>query len=173
MTSESAVDRVVLLPVDNSTHCERAFKWYIKRSTRPGDQLVLLHVVQPQYVTPQDTFALEHAADDFASSMNEGIKVGKQVLKRYAQMCKDLGYPFLTSLKVDSSLGNAVIKAAEEYRASLIVIASRGQGKARRTILGSVSHYVILQSGVPVLVVPAAKRSSASFVSEVESLENE
>ncbi|VDD78712.1 unnamed protein product [Mesocestoides corti] len=173
MASESNVDRVVLLPVDGSAHCERAFKWYIKRIMKPGDKLVLLHIVQPHYITPPGGFAMDQAAVDISSNVNEGIAAGKKILERYSQMCKAAHCPHVISLHIDSSVGNTVIKVAEEHKASLIVIASRGIGKARRTILGGVSHYVILHSGVPVLVVPAAKRSSASFVSEVESLENE
>lgn len=38
--------------------------------------------------------------------------------------------------------GEAIIKAAEEEGADMIIMGSRGHGIIRRTLLGSVSEYV-------------------------------
>lgn len=48
--------------------------------------------------------------------------------------------------------GEAILKIAKEENATLIVTGTRGLGKIRRTVLGSVSDYVIHHSPVPVLV---------------------
>lgn len=48
--------------------------------------------------------------------------------------------------------GELLIHIAKEENASMIITGSRGLGKIRRTILGSVSDYVIHHSHVPVLV---------------------
>jgi K+-sensing histidine kinase KdpD len=48
--------------------------------------------------------------------------------------------------------GEAILRIAEEENASLIVIGTRGQGVVRRTILGSVSDYVLHHAHIPVLV---------------------
>lgn len=48
--------------------------------------------------------------------------------------------------------GEAILKIAREENATLIVTGTRGLGKIRRTVLGSVSDYVIHHSPVPVLV---------------------
>lgn len=42
--------------------------------------------------------------------------------------------------------GEAIIRASEELGADLIVMGSRGMGVVRRTILGSVSDYVLQHS---------------------------
>lgn len=44
------------------------------------------------------------------------------------------------------------MKAAEEAHAQLVIVGSRGHGKVRRTLLGSVSDYVLHHSHVPVIV---------------------
>lgn len=161
------------MPVDDSPHCERAFNWYLKRAHRSEDKLILLHIIPPRYISPPGGIVIEHAVIDDSVSTNEGIELGRRVLGKYAQKCKEAKFIYQTTLKADSNEGNAIIETADEYFANLIVIASRGMSKARRTILGSASHYVVYHSGIPVLVVPPAKRSSASFEAEVKQAEKE
>jgi nucleotide-binding universal stress UspA family protein len=51
-----------------------------------------------------------------------------------------------------NSPGNAIVHAAESAKASMIVMGTRGLGLFRRTVLGSVSDYVVHHAGVPVLI---------------------
>ncbi|VDL62274.1 unnamed protein product [Hymenolepis diminuta] len=171
-TAWSQSPRLVIMPVDDSAHSERAFNWYLKKSHRPDDKLILIHVIQPKYSFQSDGVVVEHTVTDISDAVNTGIKDGKKVLERYAERCRKLNYTFEKILRADSNPGYAIVKIAEEKFASMIVIANRGMSKARRTILGSCSHYVICHSGVPVLVVPPAKRSTASFMAEVKDAEN-
>ena len=48
--------------------------------------------------------------------------------------------------------GELLVQMAGEERAIMIVIGSRGQGKMRRTILGSVSDYVLHHAHCPVFI---------------------
>ncbi len=48
--------------------------------------------------------------------------------------------------------GHAIVKVAREENADLIVTRCRGLGTIRRTLLGSVSDYVVHHSDVPVIV---------------------
>jgi nucleotide-binding universal stress UspA family protein len=48
--------------------------------------------------------------------------------------------------------GEVICKLAHEEKAELVVIGTRGLGKVRRTLLGSVSDFVVHHSHVPVLV---------------------
>ena len=52
------------------------------------------------------------------------------------------------------SIGADIIKVSKSVHAKFIVIGSRGLSKVRRTILGSVSEYVVHHSHIPVIVVP-------------------
>ena len=50
--------------------------------------------------------------------------------------------------------GVKICEAAEKEKALLIVMGSRGSGIIRRTVLGSVSHYVIHHTKIPVVLCP-------------------
>jgi len=52
----------------------------------------------------------------------------------------------------DGSAGHSIVERAEKEQADLIVTGSRGLGVIRRTILGSVSDYVLHHAKIPVLV---------------------
>lgn len=48
--------------------------------------------------------------------------------------------------------GECIIKAATLEKPTMIVMGSRGLGPIARTVLGSVSHYVMSHADVPVLI---------------------
>ena len=48
--------------------------------------------------------------------------------------------------------GEAIVAAAVEHKADMIVMGTRGMGTIRRTIMGSVSDYVVHHAPCPVIV---------------------
>ena len=58
--------------------------------------------------------------------------------------------------------GEYICRVAKEDGATMIVMGTRGMGTIRRTILGSVSDYVLHHANCPVLVVrsPKARKES-------------
>jgi nucleotide-binding universal stress UspA family protein len=48
--------------------------------------------------------------------------------------------------------GETIIRLAEEESATMIVMGTRGLGKMRRTIMGSVSDFVVHHAHCPVIV---------------------
>ena len=50
--------------------------------------------------------------------------------------------------------GEVIVNNADKHKASMIVMGTRGFGLIRRTVLGSVSDYVVHHSKVPVTMVP-------------------
>ena len=57
-------------------------------------------------------------------------------------------------LVVGKPAGNVICSEAKTENVDLIVTGTRGLGTARRTILGSVSDYVVHHTHCPVCVVP-------------------
>jgi nucleotide-binding universal stress UspA family protein len=55
-------------------------------------------------------------------------------------------------LKISNKPGEALVQLANEERADLVIMGTRGLGRIRRTILGSVSDYVVHHAHCPVLI---------------------
>ena len=54
----------------------------------------------------------------------------------------------------ETTISRAVVEAADENDASLVVLGTRGRGSVRSVLLGSVSHGVVHHCRRPLLVVP-------------------
>lgn len=64
-------------------------------------------------------------------------------------------------VKQSGKPGEVICKLAAEEKVSLIVVGSRGKGVVRRTVIGSVSDYIVHHCGTPVCVVPPEESVSS------------
>ena len=55
------------------------------------------------------------------------------------------------------SPGEIICDVAEKEQVSTVIMGSRGLGMIRRTLIGSVSDYVLHHCDRPVIIVPAPK----------------
>lgn len=78
----------------------------------------------------------------------KAIQVQQQCLCHGVLQMRDV------KLRCDGGMkpGSVVINVAQEEKADIIVMGTRGMGKIRRTILGSVSDYVVHHATCPVVV---------------------
>lgn len=91
----------------------------------------------------------------------------KKEVQKHEQYIKDLEEKFKTKcekMKVSAKIiiksghaGDHVCKTAQKEGAAFLVVGSRGMGTIRRTILGSVSDYIIHHAHAPVILVPKVK----------------
>ncbi len=149
--------RNVLIPIDASPNCERAFKWYLDNLKKADDLVLFIHVIEPVYSSPAVGLAMESPplmVDDMTRVMEESITSGKKLGQRYMKMAKEAKLAYKAFLHVDTKPGSAVIRSAAEHKVNLIIIGSRGLGAIKRTFLGSVSDYIVHNASVPVAIVP-------------------
>lgn len=72
----------------------------------------------------------------------------------WALCCHDFQIQHKFRSEACKNPGQGIITMSESEKANLIVVGTRGLDVVRRTVLGSVSDYVVHHSRVPVLVCP-------------------
>ncbi|VDN95991.1 unnamed protein product [Rodentolepis nana] len=155
--SDTKKARRVLFPIDSSENCERAFNWFKANLRKPDDIIFFIHVIEPVYTTPAIGLAMESppmVVDDMTRVMEESIACGKKLGQKYMQLAKDEKLECKAFLHVDTKPGAAICKSAIDHGADIIVIGSRGLGAIKRTLLGSVSDYIVHNASLPVAIIP-------------------
>ncbi|CAH1776628.1 unnamed protein product [Owenia fusiformis] len=150
------MSRKVLIAVDASQTAEQALDFYFA-NIHKDDNLVIIAHSPEQASLPAFTFreglAVPH--DEWTKIMQDQNKAQQDLEASYTQKViqKKVNYK-VVSQPNKGSPGEHIIKIAEDEGATMIVMGSRGLGKIRRTILGSVSDYVVHHTKIPVVIVP-------------------
>jgi nucleotide-binding universal stress UspA family protein len=151
--------RTVVVAVDASDNAMAALNWYLNELHRAGDYVVLCHVPEQPDLP---TFKLKHGIslpfDDWKKAVqerNETItKLETNITQTIGTRLSTQSYKFSVPQTNSKSPGQAIISTAESDGARMIVVGTRGLDVVRRTLLGSVSEYVVRHSRVPVVVCP-------------------
>ncbi|XP_057292830.1 universal stress protein MSMEG_3950/MSMEI_3859-like [Hydractinia symbiolongicarpus] len=152
-------NKLNLVCVDGSEHSDRAFSWYCKTLHREGDTVGLVHIQQIPYMPIglfEDGLLIDSACQ---TAIEENIAASKDVVEKYKSLCSEKQLKAVPFLQVcDDSVGYTICKIAKENSADAIVIGQRGLGTIRRTLLGSVSDYVLHHSHIPTVVIPKEEK---------------
>jgi len=136
----------ILLGVDGSASSRRALNYGIELARAGNAKLTLLTVAPPvsSYVTLAgvSTDRMHAELDRWAAGLlaNAAEVVPDDVLAHTIQRTGDAG--------------PEIVKELERGGYDLIVLGSRGRGRAQEGLLGSVNGYVHFHSRVPLLSVP-------------------
>ena len=153
---EKPLERLVLLPVDGSEHSERAFNWYLRNLHRHGDKVGIMNVVEPP--TMPASFVMMGPVvvpDEWHQEVKESVERSKKTTEMFKEKCDKAGVPCTVYQETcDFGAGEKICQLAKDKGASSIVMGSRGLNFLRRTLLGSVSSYVVNHAHVPVVVTP-------------------
>lgn len=142
----SDYQRVVLLAADLSEHSEKAFNWYVQNFHKPENKVVVVHT--PEYsMGPSDM-----STSKIEESIQEANAKTEMVKTKFVEKMSENGMNGEFVALEDRNPGHAICKYAERINATFIVTGTRGLGKFRRTMLGSVSDYILHHAHVPVLV---------------------
>lgn len=156
-----AENRTVLLALDGSSNAEYALNWYLERCRRPEDTVVGYTAWQHAHLP---TFSLkapfQPPTEEWEKIMRETRERVEKIQNDFTSVCqgKKIKYKFLE--ECCSKPGEGIVSCAEKEQADIIVMGTRGLSSLRRTVLGSVSDYVLHHSHKPVAVVPTPEESS-------------
>lgn len=147
--------KTVLIAIDGSEHAKKAFEWYQKNVFTPTDKVVLVHAVEMhEILNSQQWYATPYSFDRdtlFSILEKEKEKVTAK-LEEFAQLLRDAKINGTVKSVHSASPGEGICKMAKEVEADLIITGTRGMGTIRRTLLGSVSDYILHHAHVPVIV---------------------
>ncbi|MFG6116706.1 universal stress protein [Halobacillus sp. MO56] len=136
-----------LVPVDGSEHSLRALEYAIEHAKETGSGILLVHV-QPEYNT--------HNIRRF---------ITKEQIKEYQQEMADEAFQATEPLLSNSDVpvekvmligiaSDEICRLARKEKVKGIIMGSRGLGRVKGSVLGSISYSVLHTADVPVTVVP-------------------
>ena len=94
----------------------------------------------------------EHPAD-FEDLLRKNRGEAKEVLEQQANSIEESGGTVRETYLREGRAAEEIVEVAEEIGAGLIVMGSRGHGRLRRALLGSVSDAVVRHAHCPVTIV--------------------
>lgn len=142
----------VLVPVDGSRHAEKAVRTAAEIAAASGARLTLLHVAAVDEV-PKELMRFaevenvgEAAAADVRRIIGERILESAEAVARKAGVAK----PALVLDYGDAA--ETILAVATRRKADLIVIGSRGLGRLKALLMGSVSQKIAAHAPCSVLI---------------------
>jgi nucleotide-binding universal stress UspA family protein len=82
------------------------------------------------------------------------VSPGERVLEKVATQLRMKGAKVDSLLLFSDNLGAAILKTAEEHRASLIMLGLSSKGMLTRLIEGNVAQEIVRGTRIPVLMLP-------------------
>jgi len=141
--------RVIILSIDASKQAEDAVKWYYAFLHRPENRVLLVNI--PEGATVESTKGQKVNDGEVQRLAEREKKLTEALQGKFDGVQQELNVhgEYLT---VYGRPGEALVTAAQEHKAGMIIMGTRGLGTIRRTILGSVSDYVVHHAHCPVIV---------------------
>ncbi len=146
----------ILVCVDGSAHSDRALIEAIDIATSQRSRLTLLTAVsRPPYWanTPLTAAGIEPLSADL---LKEAEKTLRTAVDRVPASVP------VTKILTEDPIRDALVCQIKTGTYDLVVIGSRGRGALSASLLGSVSHYALNHSDVPVLIVRAEEDGAQS-----------
>ena len=155
----------IMVPLDGSRASSQALRYAVGLAQRLGSEVIVVRAVSPTPLT-----AVADSPDGAVGLVTAEMTVQSARLRdeRNLAQCKRYLRSRLRALKqadVKASSrvaigqpAQAIIEAAHEAGADLIVMRSHGKGRFKRAILGSVTDKVVREARLPVMVIPAEVR---------------
>jgi nucleotide-binding universal stress UspA family protein len=139
----------ILVAVDGSPDAEQALKHAIDLAEAEHTRLTLFSAI---VAPPPAAFA--GISGDVVAQLIRDAEADAQAIMRAAveRVPKQVS---VTSVLSSDPVRPALLQQIKAGNHDLVVMGSRGRGTLRSALLGSVSHYVLHHSPVPVLIVHA------------------
>ncbi len=145
MSSSVPLPRRILVAVDGSELAFKAVGYAVQMARLTGSELVSLHVILlPSYATPKTLEVLRKdlssKADDILSKVRAAAEASGLAMKGEV-------------VETNRSVVMAIVEFAEQEKADLIILGTRGTSGVAKLMLGSVAAGVVSFAHCPVLAI--------------------
>lgn len=140
----------ILIATDGSSLSARAVDHGTNLAKAVGATVLLLTVSERFHVFAFETEQLEESSASFKGHMQ---KQAERTLSEAAEIARNIDVEPMTVHLEDDAPYQAIIRAAENQRCDVIVMASHGRGGVSALLLGNDTMNVLSHSKIPVLVV--------------------
>jgi nucleotide-binding universal stress UspA family protein len=140
---------LILVAVDGSDAAARAVRWTADHAAQLKADVVAVHAIEePVYAVP---LAMAVAMQPLSPEARAEVQATLE--RDWCAPLADRGLSF-KALLLDGPPASAIIRAAKELSAELVVVGRRGRGGFAELLLGSVSHQLAHHVGRPLVIVP-------------------
>jgi nucleotide-binding universal stress UspA family protein len=140
----------LILGIDDSPHSRAALEWVRKAAWPAGTRALVVSVVRPLVSAYTEAYAPATPALDEA--WNEQLRFHGEITAVAERELRSAGLD--TSAKVvQGDPRTALVEAARDEHADLVVVGSHGRTGLAKLIMGSVAAYVVAHAPCSVLVV--------------------
>lgn len=147
---DASEPRSIVIAMDGSKQSEFALKYYKDAIAHDKDDVTVVFAAEHGHMSSQPMMTTDPQYTARLTGEEDG-EVKKHVDK-LKKMLEDNGVKGKVLRYSANTPGEAVVQASIELKADLIVTGTRGLGTIRRTIMGSVSSYIVHHAHVPVLI---------------------
>jgi nucleotide-binding universal stress UspA family protein len=138
----------ILLATDGSEEAQLAATTAADLAQKTNSELHVV-TVGPDY----PLYALPEHPAGFEDVLRENRREAKEMLEQQAKRIEEAGGTVNETHLREGRAEEEIVILAEQVDAGLIVMGSRGQGRLRRALLGSVSDAVVRHAHCPVTIV--------------------
>ena len=136
----------ILVPVDGSDNSYRAFEAALLLSEKLDAKVTTIHVME---TVPVVHIQSEKVLADILDSYK---KESQMILSKCSEFATKKGLSINTK-QLQGNPGSTILDFCKKEKCDIIVMGSRGLGKFKELVLGSVSSKVVHHSPSPVMIV--------------------
>lgn len=136
----------VLVPVDGSDNSYRALDASLLLSEKLGAKVTAIHVMED---IPVSYVVSEKLLRDIRDAYK---RENQLILSKCSEIATKKGLVIQTKL-LQGNPGSIILDFCEKEKYDIIIMGSRGMGKFKELVLGSVSSRVLHHSSCPVMII--------------------
>jgi universal stress protein A len=143
----------ILVPIDFSTPCNKAFKYALGFARQFGSQIVMIHVIEPRPVAHVEPLGFEGMP-----RTQDELVLAEEKMQALADASPRDAHLHITSGIRRGVATHDILQAAEELDVDLIIMATHGLRGWKHFGLGSTADRDARAAPCPVLVVRERER---------------